>query len=95
MIEVPRITKFIDRNAAETMVIEKNYSHLKIRKVPITGIDSEVGGVTSETIPRNTVTDRRLVISEIQPNFLELSAKRTKRNLFSALRRHRESDDIR
>lgn len=61
----------------------------------MTGIDSEVGGVTSETIPRNTVTDKRLVISEIQRIFLKLSVERTKRNLFSALWWHRESDYVR
>ena len=93
MIEVPRITKFIDRNAAESVIIKLFLSDDK--KAPMTGIDSEVGGVTSETMPRNTVTDRRLVISEIKRNFFKLSVKRTKRNLFSALWWHRESDDVR
>lgn len=34
------------------------------KKAPIMGTDCEVGGVTSATIPRKTVTDSRLVVSE-------------------------------
>lgn len=34
--------------------------------IPITGMDSEVGGVIADTIPKNTVTERRFVISELK-----------------------------
>ena len=35
------------------------------KNAAIIGTDVEVGGVTSATIPRNTVTDNKLVVSEV------------------------------
>ena len=46
------------------------------------GILSEVGGVTSATIPRKTVTERRFVISINIESFV-LSLKNIRRVIFS------------
>ena len=48
------------------------------KKAAMAGTDSDVGGVTSATMPRKTVTESKLVISETNESYFE--------NLFVGIR---------
>lgn len=64
MMEEPRMIIEMEKKAAEqwhaTFPVTTRMGNL-----PMMGTLVEVGGVTSATIPRNTVTERRLVVCRV------------------------------
>lgn len=47
------------------MIEQPSISIDREKNTAMIGIDSEVGGVISDTMPRNTVTERRFVICSV------------------------------